>query len=382
MKGSLRIATVAGTGVFLHWSFLLLVAWVFTAQLAVGGLTAALNMMAFIGAIFLCVTLHELGHVLMAKRFGVRTRDITLLPIGGVARLQSIPKEPAKELLIALAGPAVNVAIAAVLYVAMAVSGLGGEPFGDVAQGSLINSLLWFNVAVVAFNMLPAFPMDGGRVLRALLAQRHDYVAATRTAAKFGQMIAVAFFMIGLFTNWILAIIGVFVFLGAAAEARFVEVHAAAEGATVYDAMLTDFQILSAHDSLGDAAEALLTGSQTDFPVRLPSGEIGLLTRNTLFAGLRDSGPNTPLADVVRLRAPTTTPGKALDTIMDLMAETRGSVVVVNSLGDVVGLLTPENIQEWMTVESAIDSFSQTRRRPRSWAPPRIHGRHSVGSTM
>lgn len=360
MKGSLRIATVAGTGVFLHWSFLLLITWLFAAQLATSGLAAALETLAFVSAIFLCVTLHELGHVLMARRFGVRTRDITLLPIGGVARLRNIPKEPYKELLIALAGPAVNVAIAAMLFVGMAVSGVEIASAGvGLAEISLLNSLMWFNVIVVAFNMLPAFPMDGGRVFRALLARRRTYLDATRTAARLGQAIAVVFFTLGLFVNWVLAIIGVFVFLGAAAEARTVEVHAMTENATVYDAMVTDFRMLSGGDSLGDAAEALLTTSQSEFPVHLHDGRLGLLTRNTLLRHLQMDGPRARIGQVIECAAPKVTPGQPLDRVADRMAETGGAVIVVNSLGEVVGLLTPENVQEWILVEQAMDAFSK-----------------------
>lgn len=355
MKGSLRIGTVAGTGVFLHWSFLMLFAWLFVSQALGNGLIAALQTMLFIAAVFLCVTLHEIGHATMARRFGIRTQDITLLPIGGVARLQSIPKEPHKELLIALAGPVVNVVIAAGLYAGMAISGVSTAPVeGSLTEASFLSSMLWFNVIVVAFNMLPAFPMDGGRVFRALLALRKGYVEATQTAAKFGQAIALVFIVLGVMSNWLLALVGVFVYLGAMAEAKAVEVQAVAAGATASDAMLTEFRVLSGRDSLGDAAAALLAGSQCDFPVDLENGETGLLTRVVLLKELKARGPAVALEDVVQLPAPSVPVGMSLERAMETLGTTRGPVLVVGAFGEAVGVLTPENVQEWVLVESAL----------------------------
>lgn len=359
MKGSLRIGTVAGTGVFLHWSFLLLFGWLFVSQALNSGLSAAVQTSLFIGAVFLCVTLHEIGHATMARRFGIRTRDITLLPIGGVARLHRIPEEPKKELLIAIAGPLVNVAIAAGLFVGMTFSGLQVVPAESAyAELSFLTSMFWFNVIVVAFNMLPAFPMDGGRVFRAILAGKHDYADATRTAAKFGQAIAVLFIFFGVFSNWLLALVGVFVFLGATAEAKSVEVRAVVAGATACDAMITDFHTLTGRDSLGDAAAALISSTQADFPVTLSDGRRALLTRKMLINALREQGPSTRLSDVVDVPAPGIPSGTSLDQAMELLAESQGTMLVVNWRGNPVGLLTPDNVQEWIMVESALNDYA------------------------
>lgn len=365
MKGSLRIGTVAGTGVFLHWSFLLLFGWLFISQVSENGFMAALQTLLFIGTVFLCVTLHEIGHATMARRFGIRTQDITLLPIGGVARLCRIPEEPEKELLIALAGPVVNVVIAASLYAGMLISGLNVSPIeGSLAEASFLVSIFWFNVVVVAFNMLPAFPMDGGRVFRALLARRRSYVEATQSAARIGQAIAMAFIFIGLMSNWMLAIVGVFVFLGATAEAKSVEVRALTSGATAADAMLTDYVTFEGHHRLGDVARELLAGSQTTFPVRLSNGQTGLLIRPMLLSALKSHGPAATLDEVIEKAAPSIPAGMSLDESMEKLAEVRGPVLVVNSLSQPVGLLTLDNFQEWVQVETVLQSRSASSKNP------------------
>lgn len=359
MKGSLRIGTVAGTGVFLHWSFLLLFGWLAVTQASQHGMMAALQTLLFIGTVFLCVTLHEIGHATMARRFGIRTQDITLLPIGGVARLCSIPEEPQKELLIALAGPVVNVVIAASLYAGMLISGVTVLPIeGALTEASFLTSVFWFNVVVVAFNMLPAFPMDGGRVFRALLARRRGYVEATQSAARIGQAIAIAFIFVGLTNNLLLAIVGVFVFLGATAEAKSVEVRALTMGATVADAMLTDFVTLDGRHRLGDAARELLAGSQTTFPVRLSSGQTGLLTRPKLLSALKSNGPDETLDGVIQQPGPSVSAGMSLDQSIEKLTETRGPLLVINSLSEPVGLLTFDNFQEWVQVETVLRSRS------------------------
>lgn len=212
-----KLGDVAGIGVYIHWSFWLLPAWILLS--AGGGLGGALASVLFVFAIFGCVVLHELGHALMARHFSVGTRDITLYPIGGVASLERIPRQPSHELAIALAGPAVNVVIAAALFVLLLVVGIGTQGlFFDFAGGSFLVNLLVVNVALVVFNMLPAFPMDGGRVLRAFLAMRLPYLRATEIAVRVGQAVAIVLGLVGLLTGGTLLFVALFVFLAAQAE--------------------------------------------------------------------------------------------------------------------------------------------------------------------
>ena len=213
----LKLGDIAGIGVYVHWSFWLLPAWILLS--AGGGLAGALASVVFVFAVFGCVVLHELGHALMARQFKIGTRDITLYPIGGVASLERIPRRPAHELAIALAGPAVNVLIAAALFGLLAVGGIGTQGLlFDFAGGAFLARLLFVNVALVVFNMLPAFPMDGGRVLRAFMAMRLSYLRATEIAVRVGQAVAVVLGLVGLFAGGTLLFVAFFVFLAAQAE--------------------------------------------------------------------------------------------------------------------------------------------------------------------
>jgi Zn-dependent protease len=212
MSWSIKLGRIAGIRIYLHWTFLILLGWFFFSGLTESVFTAVANVL-MVAALFGCIVLHELGHALAARRYGIETRDITLLPIGGVARMERLPRDPRQELVVALAGPAVNVVIALVLGAVIRVLDVGG----------LLSQLFVVNVALVLFNLLPAFPMDGGRVLRALLARRLEYVRATWIAARVGQVIALLFIAIGLFKNPLLAIIGVVIFFGARNEAWIAE---------------------------------------------------------------------------------------------------------------------------------------------------------------
>ncbi len=218
MSWSFRLGRIAGIPIFVHWTFLILLAWLVYGHWVAGhDLATTLEGVGFVLAIFGCVVLHELGHALAARRYGVPTADITLLPIGGVARLQRIPEHPAEELVVAIAGPLVNVAIVAALYL------LGvrwpGTPLNNehhfLVSASFFPKLMYVNAFLVLFNLLPAFPMDGGRVLRALLALKLDYARATRFAASVGQLMAIGFGFFGLTGSPMLLLIALFVWIGA-----------------------------------------------------------------------------------------------------------------------------------------------------------------------
>ena len=229
MGGSWRIGRIAGIDVFVHPTFLLLLVWVVvTNYLAHDDVMEACRGLIFILALFGVVVLHELGHALTARRYGIRTRDITLLPIGGMARLERIPEDPWQELVVALAGPAVNVVIAGVLFVGLQL-GHGLAPMEEAMRGGggFLQQMFWVNVSLVVFNLLPAFPMDGGRVLRALLAMRLDYVQATQTAAVIGQGVAIIFGFLGLSFNIFLIFIAIFVWVAGAQEAGLVQLKSA-----------------------------------------------------------------------------------------------------------------------------------------------------------
>ena len=231
-----KMANLAGIGVYLHWSFWLLPAWILLS--AGGGLAGAVGSVLFVFAIFGCVVLHELGHALMARHYGIGTRDITLYPIGGVANLERMPRRPSQELAIALAGPAVNVVIAGTLFGTLLVAGVGAQgPSFSLVGGSFLLNLLAVNVALVVFNMLPAFPMDGGRVLRAFLAMRMSYLRATEIAVRVGQGVAIALGLLGLWTGGTLLFVALFVFLAARAELAMARRQETFGASSVVDAL-------------------------------------------------------------------------------------------------------------------------------------------------
>ncbi len=222
MKGAFRISTVSGISVSAHWTLFVFFAWIFGMVLWRGGsVETALSGLGVVASVFGCVALHELGHALMARRFGIRTRDITLYPFGGIARLQGGEMKPSEELWVALAGPAVNVGLAGVLFFLASAVGSSVAAAGILQPGGYLSTMMWLNISLAAFNMIPAFPMDGGRVLRAGLASRMRYDAATQLAVLVGTVIAAGFFLWGVVTfNPVMAFIGVFVFFGALQEVQ------------------------------------------------------------------------------------------------------------------------------------------------------------------
>jgi Zn-dependent protease len=232
MGSSWRIGRIAGIDVYVHFTFILLLAWValrhYTAH---GSLADVMVGLAYIPVLFGLVVLHELGHALAARHYGIRTRDIILLPVGGVARMEEMPADAAKELVVALAGPAVNLVLAAAIFLALTL-GRGLSPVGDVFRvgGSFLEQLFWVNVSLALFNLLPAYPMDGGRVLRALLAMRLDHARATEVAAVIGKGMAIVFAILGLFYNPFLIFIALIVWSGASQEASQVGMRPAPRG--------------------------------------------------------------------------------------------------------------------------------------------------------
>lgn len=358
-RRSLKIGSVAGIGLYLHWTFGLLLLGVPALYLWQGHTPrSALLGTGVMLAVFVCVILHELGHALTARRFSVPTRDITLYPLGGIARLERIPEEPMKEFWIALAGPAVNVGIAAGLAALIAGTGASFVPralFGMAALGQNVPAtLLWMNLALAGFNLLPAFPMDGGRVLRALLATRLSYVRATQIAANIGQGMALLFALLGLFGNIVLIFIAIFVYLGARQERQQATFRSATQGLRVRQAMQTRFRTLAPEDRLGAAADALPPGTDHDFPVVRGGALVGLLTRRQLLQALRERGRDVPVREVAQEECLTAEADDRLHAVLQRMREAQCTTVPVTEGGRLVGLLTAEGVSKLMMRTSAL----------------------------
>jgi Zn-dependent protease len=377
MKWATKVGTFAGISVYVHTTFLMLIAWVAFAHWQTGhSVSAAVQGVAFVLALFGCVVLHEFGHALTAKRFGIKTRDITLLPIGGLARLERMPDDPRQELWVALAGPAVNVVIAVALFVVLPVTGTFA-PLStlSVTSGSFLERLMIVNVFLVAFNMLPAFPMDGGRVLRALLAIRMDYTRATQLAANIGQGMALAFGLIGLFTNPFLMFIALFVWIGAGQEAAMTQMKSALGGIPLERAMITDFRTLVPNDSLARAVELLLSGAQQDFPVVDAGAVVGILTRGGLLTALARQEQRAPVGQVMRRDFLVADASDMLDITFQRLQGHECHTIPVVRRGDLVGLLTMDNVGEFLSVQAALGGRPARRalasRDPRAEPPHR-----------
>jgi Zn-dependent protease len=361
MRWQWKLGTFAGIDVFVHATFLLLIGWIgYSHWLQYGTIAKVIEGILFILVLFLCVVLHEYGHALTARRYGIKTRDITLYPIGGVARLERLPDKPIEELWVALMGPAVNVVIAAVLFVYLFIS-RGLVPMTDltVASGSFVARVMAVNISLVLFNLIPAFPMDGGRVLRALLAMRMDYVRATQIAANIGQGLAFLFGLAGLFGNPFLLFIAFFVWIGASQEASMVQMRNSISGIPVTHAMQTKFETLSPSDRLDRVVNLILAGSQQDFPVVQDGQFIGVLTRDDFIKALSQQGQNTPVVDVIQRDIPSVDSHEMVETALMRLQESGAKTLPVMHGGRFVGLVTPENITEFLMIRSALKTASK-----------------------
>jgi len=357
MKWSWKLGEVRGIGVYMHATFLILLVFVVVSHYSAGHSAAkTLEGVGFILAIFACVVLHEFGHAFMAARYGIKTKDITLLPIGGVARLERMPEKPIEELWVALAGPAVNVVIAAGLFAWLAFA----DAFAPIDQlsvtsGPFLERLLMVNIILVAFNMLPAFPMDGGRVLRALLATRLEYAQATQIAANIGQAMALFFAFVGFFVNPFLIFIALFVWIGASQEASMATMKSALGGIPVKRAMMTAFDSLQPSDSLQRAIDLVLATPQQDFPVVENGNVVGVLPSRELMAALQKEGPNALVRDVMRLDFLSVDANDMLDLALTRVQTSECCLTApVLQQNKVVGLLTAENVREFLLIASAL----------------------------
>lgn len=356
MRWSIKLGRVFGIDLYIHATFLLLLAFLgYSTYLRDRSVVSALEGVAFFVLLFGCVVLHECGHALAARRYGIPTRDITLYPIGGVARLERMPSEPRQELVVAVAGPLVNVVIALVLFGWLRVSG-NWAPLATLgtAEGPLVERLALVNASLVVFNMIPAFPMDGGRVLRALLAMRLPYARATRIAAALGQGIALLFGLLGLFGNPILLFIALFVWIAAGQESGAVQVQAALDHMPVERAMMTRFDVVAPDSPLRHVVDLILSGSQVDFPVVLDGRLVGLALRSDVFAALRGDAADIAVADVMRREILVVDAGAPLTEAVERMQATGATVVPVQRQGQLVGLLTLENLGEFLAIRGGV----------------------------
>lgn len=356
MSWSWRIATIAGIDVRIHVTFLILLLWIAWSAYALTGTWAgAVDGVVMLVLVFAAVVVHEFSHALMARRFGVKTRDITLLPIGGVSSLERMPDRPRDELLVAVAGPATNIVLAGLCAVIALMLGYDLVPAGLLDPAPMVVRLLWVNVVLAAFNLLPAFPMDGGRALRALLAMKVGDRRATRIAAQLGQAMALLFGIIGLFFNPLLLFIALFLWMGASGEAKLAEAKWMAHGVPVAAAMARQVESIPADATLRLPLQRTLEGFQRDFPVIEGDRVIGVLSGETMLRALATTGPDTLVRDLIEGEPHLLHPNDNLESsFIQLMSENK-PIPVVDSAGRLVGLVTNESLSEFLLVRTAID---------------------------
>lgn len=354
MGGSFTIGRAFGIDVKIHWTFFLLLAFfAFAGYQGSGNLVGALVTTAMIVALFFCVLLHEFGHSLVAQRLGIEIPDITLLPIGGLARLKRLPDKPVDEVKIAIAGPLVNVVLAPIFFGVALL--LGANPMspanileGAASVGEVFVYLSYINVALAVFNLIPAFPMDGGRVLRGLLATRMGPVRATDVAASVGQFFALIFFLVGLFSNLFLALIAVFIFFGANGEAQMVRQRELMRGLSVSDVMGTKrrTETVTPYHNFGQVLDSVIHGYQEDFPVVDEGGKlVGMVTRNEILAAAHSPSRYGSVRDLMKTDVPTISPDADLftDGYRTLQESGLRALPVVKG-GELVGMLTMDDV--------------------------------------
>lgn len=343
---------------------MLLIAWIVISEVNKGSDTQSILLtVAYVLCIFICVIMHEFGHALTARRYGIKTRKVTLLPIGGMASMERMPEKPKQELLVAIAGPAVNVVIAIFLTL------VGSFTFGDlfslekiktlqsITFDNFLYALCFINVVLVVFNAIPAFPMDGGRVLRALLSYKLERSKATDIAAKLGQIIGIVFIFLGFAGNILLIFIGLFVMAGAYGENTMVKQMEALKGYKIKDAMMTSFSILKPDDSIEKAVDKLLEGSENHFVVAEDDNIKGVLTKENLVKGFqKDKGQNISKiisGDVKSFKADS----KLTEAFVKIQRDkNKQRLFPVLENDKLVGVLDLENLQEFIMTRSEMDN--------------------------
>jgi len=357
MKKSLKLGKPFGIKLAVHWTFLLLIAWVVIMDLTRGrSFNEALWSILFVLVLFVCVTLHELGHALVAKRYGYPTKSITLLPIGGMANIEKMPEKPKQELWITLAGLSVNVVIALVLW--GIISTTGGVTTEMSVQAITSNNflvlLMIVNVFLVVFNLIPAFPMDGGRILRSILSFKMKREKATRVAMMSGQIFGVLFVFTGIFINPFLVIIGIFVFLGARMEYEEVRSRYVLNGYTVHDVLMKHYTTLSPTDDLKKAVNILLDTREEKFLIAEKEQIFGLLTKKDIIRGLSEHGETVTVDRVMTSTFEALKADMPLIQAFEIMKRNKTDILPVVKEDHLEGVLDLENIQEFIDVKSAM----------------------------
>jgi Zn-dependent protease/predicted transcriptional regulator len=347
MRWSFPAGRLFNIPVRIHYTFILLLAFIWYVETTILGPRGGLHSVFFWALIFLCVLFHELAHSLVAKSYGLTVTSIVLLPIGGVSQIAEIPRDPFKEVAITVAGPVANFIIAGVLLLA----GKSVDPsvrFSEISlqSGNMLVDLFWANVMLALFNIIPAYPMDGGRILRGIIAMKKEYLEATRIAADVGKLFAIGFIIAGFFYNWWLILIGIFVFSGASSEAEAASLSSKLEKIRVSELMITDFKTISPDEPLTAVVEKSLHTIQNDFPVVSDGRFLGVLTRSAVIESLHHHLHETKVGEIAKKNFPVIAPDNTASETLNAMRAAHVSVAPVEENGVLKGIITIEKLLE------------------------------------
>lgn len=354
MKANLNLGSISGINIKVHWTFMFLILWIVLSEIKQGGnFKSILFNIALVLAVFFCVILHELGHALTAKYYGISTKRITIWPIGGMAMMEKIPESPKQELIVTMAGPFVNIIIALLLYFIIPVKELMHSNFTEtfeILSSFTIQNFLFYlyivNIALVVFNLIPAFPMDGGRILRALLAIKMHRVKATQLASSIGQFMAVMFLLIGLLYNPFLIFIALVIFLGAYGENEIVRHLELLKGHTVKEALITNLTTFQQEKTIKDAMNAIISGTENNFVVLENNKVKGILYYQDILKNVNRE--NTLIKDVMNTTFQTVNIHDDLNTVYSLIQNQKNAFLPVLDKGQFVGIIDAINLNEFI----------------------------------
>jgi Zn-dependent protease/predicted transcriptional regulator len=354
MKWSFKAGSILGIEFRIHYTFFILLLFVYIAGMRKGA-TLAINGVLFVCAVFMCVLIHEVGHSILARKYGKETKSITLLPIGGVATIEEMPEKPLQEVVMSAVGPFINLAIAGILYLFSGQwSGFHPPGIYPATGGEFLESLIVINIFLAIFNLLPAFPMDGGRILRGFLSLCYSTVKATSIAVFVGQTFALLFVFYGIFFNFWLAIIGIFLYLGAGSEKQQLQIVNLLHNIPISAIMSVNYQTLSPDEPLKKALEKIYHGCQDDFPV-IDKGDIkGILNQESIIAAIHEKGVDLSVADVMDKDFISTDPGKPLAQIYKKLSSENKSSIAVIEKNSLKGMLSLSGISRYFMIQSAL----------------------------
>ena len=339
MKGSFRLFKIFGISVNIHITFILLFLLV---------LSGGIKWVFVMSGVFFFVTVHELCHSLMAKRFGIKVREITLLPIGGVASMTKMPEKPLQEFLISIAGPLSNISVILIFFFPLKYI-LGEEvllhSWSTATWPLAIAYVYWINLALAGFNLIPAFPMDGGRILRSILAVKLGYRRATKIAATFGHIFALLFAYVGIVKwNIMLIAIAIFIYMSASSEEFQIDVRETLKKFKVRDILSRDFFTVTSEATLAKVLELTFHSHQENFPVIEDGRFVGFLTRQDVAASIHKSGVDAKVEDVMRRDFPKAKESDSLIRVQGVMQESNMTALPIMKDAEVVGVITLEDI--------------------------------------